>query len=665
MSPHKPWWRMERYDIDLSRTLNGLYSGTSDFHARRLRNWSAATWAYERDLYDFDYYPSFLASEFGHWGEDWYRKSPRSNEIFKTVNAATAWLFADQPALDIRANSAPFELRQQIERMSLALTQTIDSTDGTQVMMDVGRDGLLSGFGCVLPQQKAERVIYRRLRARDVWWDPVDAESGDPWTFAVVERWDRTALEAWYRDQDRDWLGLGRERHKSKLQAISNLDRSSGWRLLYESAYLTPYEWELTQGHVGEASDRVLVMHLWRRATSSDADDGRYLLVACEAGMQRPVVLVDAPYRHTELPVVWWSPYPSPSGGLAGIGLAQLLRGHQYANDRSGYQVQQHLDRLGTSKVLVPPSIGEEALEGLSERYGIGLIPVSPEGQQPTVIQPPALRQDHLSYQDVIRRRVQEDSGLGGVIAGGITTLGAGASGVAQVEEAQRQTDRVSDLYSRWVAMRIKVGDRTLAAIEDAVARDSGFRSSFMDQDGSWSSIKWSSLRKLTDGYQVGVEVAGALGKTRKGRVLKSLDLGVRGILPPDFVQDLLMSSPDIQAARDLELAGRRLIERLLAALIDPEGEHDKVSVSRDLDLPLAADLTGKVISKALSQGADFETIERLRNFRAQVEAELAAEQAAQVAAATPAPGLGSAAVADQGLANPLQPDIAQIGQSE
>jgi hypothetical protein len=645
-SDKRPWWRLERYSEELAPNIHRMFSHSGRYHQHRLQTAAAAMWAYERDIYEFGSYPSGLSSAFPWAGEDWFRKSPKSNEIKKTVDAATAWLFADQPRIEVRANGAPFEMRRVLEERSLALDQTVDSVPSRINFMDLGRDGWLTGFAAHRPVHYEGRIEYRRLQAHQLWWDPVDAADGKPWMMACIERWDREALMAWYRDIDREYIDISRDKHKVKVEALDQLASVGGDWFYGADAYMPPYEWHLReQGVWSDASDQVLVVHLWRRSTTSEDGkaDGRYVMLASGAKGRDGRVLIDAKYGRRDLPIVWWSPYPAPSGGITGLGLAHILMGHQRAMDLSNYRVQQHLDELGVSKLLIDTAagMGDKEVEAMAQKHGIAVLKV-PGMNVPQIYTPDAFRRDHFDWTEILRRRVQEDSGLGQVIVNGATQLGANASGVAQVEEEQRQTDRVSDVYERWSAMRLATGERTIEVIEDAIATDKDFAATFMDRDGSWKRMPWSKLHRLNEQYQVTLEPTGALGRSRAGRLQKAMELINLGVIPPEIGKRMMMDSPDIRAmSRASGLSAEDRVTKMLAELSSDDGDHAQ-AVDEDLDFNVALLFVNAAINEAHNAGAKQETIGRLRNFKLAVAKRLEDEAQKQAAAMAPPaiPGL-------------------------
>jgi hypothetical protein len=661
----RPWWLYPRNAADVSIRLQQVFGATSRFHERRLQDAAASLWLYEADKYRGGTVPNFVRSaEYCEWwGEDWYKGNARSNLVKLNTDSATAALFSDQPRLQVRSNGAPFELRDLVEDRSLALDATVDSDPAQRVLQDCGRDGWLGGWGSVLPMQGRDRIVYKRLQAHQCWWDPVDAQDGDPWAFCVAEIRDRTDLLAWYDGLDVGRLGLPQNQHRAKLRAIEEIPACGGDWLYGRSAYETPYQWAMQREGTTAESDHVLVLHAWRRSTTSDPEraDGRYVMLVGGEKFAGPLLLVDMPYMWTRLPVCWWSPYPAPSGGITGIGFAHILRGHQRALDHSDAEGQNNIDQLGYTKILVDAKSASSNKRVLQEFADPSISVVAvPNLQAPIVVQPQAVHEGHLSWSREMRSRAAEDSGLPGVIQSGQTQRGAGASAVSMVEESDRATDRLSDTYKRWCSMRISVGERTLEVIDDALALDADFRATFTDRHGRRRREPWSKLRQLKDDYEIALEETGVLGASRAGRILRALDLGAKGFLDPELVRDMVESSPDIRAATELDSAPRMLIFEQLAELVKPDGRHDwAMEIDADLDLPLALNLATKVINNARSRDAEPDTVLRLQKYKAAVRAaldEVEAEATARAQAAQLGPGQSVA-----GLLGPGPTDAALV----
>lgn len=634
----RPWYLYSRNTAEVARRLSDAFASSSTYHQKRLCDAAASLWLYLADKYDsVERRPQFLdRSEYvDWWGENWYRSGPRSNLVKLRVDALTAWLFADPPRLEVKSLGAPFELRREVEDRSLALDATVNEVDALISLMETGRDGWLSGWGACLPVVRADRVEYKRLLASQVWWDPV--EGANPWSIAVCELRDRWDLCGWYEGLDRERLDLSRRDHRANVASLERAPASETDCLYGAEAYQTPHEWMLRLDGARNAGDQVMVIHAWRRSRTSDPEraDGRYVMVACAPGLADPILLCDMPYLWADLPVCWWSPYPDPSGGVTGIGMAHVLRRHQKSLDHSDSVQQEHVDRLGWTKVAVDDfgASGEEA--AIQEFADQAITIMRLRGlQTPVVMQPPAINEAHFRWSREIERRADVDSGVPAVIQSGMTQRGAGAPAVAMVEEASLGTDRLSDAYRRWQRMRIRVGARTLEEIEDALALDQDFSVSFNGADGRPYTRCWAEIHRLNERYSVGIETAGALGNTRQGRVLRALDLASKGLLDPEVAQAMLVRSPDMRAGAELQRAGVELVIDQLDELVKPTGEHDRaLALTKDQDLAAAVYYARAYINLARQQRADFDTVERLRTYFATAEAladELQAERPTQ-----------------------------------
>jgi hypothetical protein len=654
----RPWYLYPRNDAEVVRRLAATFAATSSYHQDRLRDSAAALWLYLADKYgDMERRPGWLSDDryVGWWGEGWYRNGPRSNMVKLNVDALTAWLFADPPRLEVRSNGAPFELRRAVEDRSLALDATVNETDAKIALMDIGRDGWLTGFGAGLPLVRQNRVEYRRLLASQLWWDPTETTAGkQPWSIVLCELRDRWDLCGWYEGLDREHLELSKQRQRTALQRLERLAPTACESLYDRDAYQTPHEWQLQQDGAWNGADQVLVVHAWRRSRTTDSDqaDGRYVMLAAGPSMAEPVLLCDLPYLWADLPVCWWAPYPDPSGGLTGIGISHVLRSHQRSKDKSDAIQQRNVDTFGHTKVLVD-AMGPSAEESvLQEYFDLGITVVSVAGMQaPQVVQPPVMSEGQLAWSREIERRAANDSGVPAVIQSGQTTRGAGAPAVAMVEEASLGTDRLSDAYSRWQRFRIRVGTCTLEAIEDALALDQDFEVSFQTSDGRPYTRNWSQIHRLNETWQVSVETAGAVAPTRNGRMLKILDWTSKGILDPRIANEMFLRTPDARSGAELQRAPVELILDQLDELVASDGDHDRaMAITLDQDLEQACYWSNLYINQAMGQRAEFATVERLRSYYAQAEslrdqkrADEAAKQAEiQAAAATGAAPAGA-----------------------
>lgn len=655
----RPWYLYPRNDADVVRRLAATFASTGAYHQDRLMDAAAALWLYLADKYgDMERRPGFLsdARYVGWWGENWYRQGPRSNMVKLNVDALTAWLFADPPRLEVRSNGAPFELRRAVEDRSLALDSTVNETEAKIALMDIGRDGWLSGFGAGLPMVRQNRVEYRRLLANQLWWDPTETTAGkQPWSIVLCELRDRWDLCGWYEELDRDHLDLSKAKQRIKLQQLERLAPTACESLYDREAYQTPHEWQLQQDGAYNGADQVLVIHAWRRSRSTEEDqaDGRYVMLAAGPSMAEPILLCDLPYLWADLPVCWWAPYPDPSGGLTGIGIAHVLRSHQRSKDKSDAIQQRNVDTFGHTKVLVDsmtPSSDESVLQEYFDQ-GITIVNV-PGMQAPVAVPPPVMNEGQLAWSRELERRAQNDSGVPAVIQSGQTTRGAGAPAVAMVEEASLGTDRLSDAYSRWQRFRIRVGTCTLEAIDDALKLDQDFEVSFQTTDGRPYTRNWSKIHRLNETWQVSVETAGAVAPTRNGRMLKILDWTSKGILDPRIANEMFLRTPDARSGAELQRAPVELILDQLDELVAVDGDHERaMAITLDQDLEQACYWSQLYINQAMGQRAEFETVERLRAYYAQAEslrdqkrADEAAKQAEIQAAATSAVGGGAAA---------------------
>lgn len=612
-----PWWKLPRGEHCVAERLVNLVSATDIYHQNRLKTASLAYWMYERDSFDFLGYPKFL-DEFStkQWGANWRKKAPTSNEVKKSVDAAVSFLMDRIPRLQIRCDNAPYELRQVIEERELALDSTINSDKAHQTWREFGADGLLCGQGWVRPVITEDRLTYRKLEPDQIWFDPLDQHNMQ---VAVGELWDRDQFLDWFEGLESEYCGFNKQKHQLKIEEISKINSCKSGNYFYnDSDFESPKKFRIKESSIKRASDQILVAHIWRASTTEQEENanGRYACLVAGDGFSDPILVVDAPYLRRGLPVVHWSPYPAPSGGLDGQGFAQALAGYQHALDHSNYVIQDTIEKLGYHKIIDPTGPSDTKTREAMVAQKVVFVPVP--GMQPQVLPSNSLPTDHYTWTKEMRDRAAQDTGLGQIVTYGQTSLGANASGIAQVQEAQRQTDRMANVVNRWRFAHKRGGEISLELIEDSLASDRDFQANFTDKDGSWQSKKWSQLHRLNEDYHVEIEPRGALGDTAAARIQNAIELSGMGILPQEMAKDILLSSPDLRAAKTLENAPRRLIDVQIAELINPDGDHEfGMAISEDQDLNLLIDIATKQINLAILKRASIETVNRLRAYKA------------------------------------------------
>ena len=644
-TPSRPWYEAPQYDMQICKSLDGIVQATQNFRQRLIRSMYIYEWAYERDkfinaagLLDV---PRWLTHIDG-WSED---TSPNENIIKSRVDALVSLLMTEQPAVEVRVSGASFEAARAGRARSNALNALFNEDGARLQLQKIGRSALIAGVCFCRPVVRNGKVKLARIRLDQVTWDPYDARHDEGPSFIAVDEYiDRRILKSWLQSSN-----LSARR---KAWALKHVDKASAAEPMPPYELQSPYDWLLNSTRMSNATDRIHVRHAWKAASAVDANDGRYVCMLVGrtvtrdqfvVGQMPAAVLIDREFARTTLPVVPFSPWP-PEEGLVGVGFAGQLWQTQKELDYHWGRVSETSRTLGWPKVVTPENVTEGTTEEFATQ-GITLLS-GPVGDVPVVIQPSdgKLQQD-LAYISNLKESTAMTVGINQVLAGGQTQLGAGTSGVALQEEADRQVDRMSDVYENWSAFRLGVARELLHAIEDAVRMDGAFKSSWRTDAGTWRDHDWEDLSRPTEMYDLGLEEAGELARTRSGRMATIIAQAEQGNLDPADVRRALLSTPDLRRLGELALAGRRRIESDLDELVKPDGDHG-VMPDPDYDLPLAIRLSQDMINLAATEGAQPDTLIRLAEYRRAAQAleqqATAAAQLAQVQAA------GAAAATDQ-----------------
>lgn len=603
----RPWYLHDRYDDAITGSVARALAQTRDYFDARVRRQYKYEYLYQReDWKTFDATgwraPLWLQNAGLGLDEDF---GALENIIKGRIDFLVSLLFTEQPALEVKASGVTFEVQQAVMARSRALNALYNTPQAEQAFRMVGRQGLIGAWAGMWPRIIGGQVIFQPVALEQCWWDPFDARDGRPKTFGVMEYMDRGELLAWFESLD------SQVPHKhDRGRKVAELPPATRFDYGLQSLY----DWELDAYHVTDCTDRVCVQRFWRTSTSVEAADGREVVIVSSGPRDNKgaVLLLDEPFARTTLPIVGWSPYPA-FRGLIGTGYACLLEETQRAVDYHWHRVLKQSRECGWNKIVTDDreALPEDVLAAYAAE---DIVPIPGRGVAPQVLQTPAIRREDLDLINLIKNASAGTYGMNELLAGGNTALSGDPSGVAMAEEADRQVDRQSDIYESFSMLRIGAGRELLNAIDEACKRDSKFRTQYRAY-GRTRDYEWARLSLPHDSYNVGLEEAGELARTRAGRLARILASAEQGIVSPADAQYSLLTTPDLQRLGDLTTAPRDAIEDDLDQLCREDGDHE-VMPTEDHDLPLAVQLTGQKINRARVCGASFETIERLREYR-------------------------------------------------
>lgn len=631
------WWTTAQSDPDTLARRLGAYSAINGQQVRGADDFYLA-WAYQRDyliqrlgsLRDaLNFGPEGNASHFG-----WLRgreSVPSPNIVKSVVDTAAAWLVSEAPPIACKASGASFEAQPALERYGAALDAIFNLPAITEVMQKIGRDGLLRGVGWAMPAYENGAVTMRRLLPWQMIYDPVDARYGRPSACMVRSTMDRAVLVEWVLELDVP----NKDKIVSKIKdlpaiTIRPMDARGHW---------TVYDYELYDLRDAQASDHVVVWYAWRASSSNRSGDGRYVLAASGSlDGAHAVIVTDEAYEPAEVMPVWWSPYANDEG-VGGTGLGHLMIPWQEALDRSFFKLQRSLDKYGHIKIITSSSVyGQLNLQAFAEA-GIEVLEadgIAGDRDIPKTYDPQVLRREDIEWIERILTWSSSIYGINQLMQQGTGAAVPSASAVALVERADQTRDRFTDVTRAWTAFRLACADRMLRLLDGVVEVNRSFAVEY-DMRGTGASDTWADLTKQVANTAITLEVRGDASQSRAGRLARAVEFGERGFISPDELRELMLDDPDIRKAARESLAGYRLVERQLQGVIQAtDGNWWAYQPDEDTPIDLAISKASAVIQRALTEGADDDTVERLREYRLYAEMMRSASQ--PMAAAPMAP---------------------------
>jgi len=575
--------------------------------------------AYEREWWNDDEYQQWQKDPFhDRLARDGLGPSPFTiNKLAHSVDAVLNKVI-EQPRITIQSRNGTFEQLRQFDTRQRAINGIRSTPEVSEVDRLWARDGLVKRVGWSMWRYdgKGGRITKRRLHPWQVHIDPHDAlNTGEPTFCHVVELVDRDLFLAWYENARS--LGDAGDaipipNHDARIGRIRTVPRATehvdGHSNFWQGAYFSTIS---TQGTTVDRTDRIRVVHSWRRSYSPGTSGGRYTCSVLSG--TDSVVALDYKFRRDTLPVVWYMPTPADSG-MRGIALADHLLAVQGFINYQLWKIVKVQIRYGHHKVFVPKNSPKATITALLAA-GINAVPVAEPNELPQIVPPQVLAPEQLQLLEWALAVPTNELGITSVVTEGRSQLGANASGRAQVEERLRTRDRQNHLIEAFSTAQLRSVRELLNTTEDAVRLDPEFSASFKDSSGLWTSTPWAELTQNHEEWVLGFEETGQFGDSRAARISKVLDDATKGLISPQSAFSAIVGPVDDERLTTRETAMQRAIEYHLWLLSDPDADHAQAQPSRDMDIPLLLELTTEMINLAIAQRAKPETVVRYREY--------------------------------------------------
>lgn len=619
------WYRQKPWDDSLLRLVRQNLSHCAALRSRELTRMAVLALAYEADWWgDQGDWSGWMKDPFCS-GQQRATRGEIGDRIF-TINVlkesvdAVVNKVVEQPDITVTTVGATFEQMRIWDSRQRALNHGLNTPEVSETMRAWALDGLVRRIGWTQWRHDTHggRVVQRRHQPWQLHFDPHDAATTNKPTFVhVVELVDRDHFLDWYKHAQtlgEDGKAKPVPDHDVRLGKIRSVSRSTEHINGHSNAWQGAYRYMLaSKGSGVDTTDRIRVVHSWRRARRAGTPNGRYVMTVLGLGDNDSVVALDYAYRRDSLPVVEYVPMPTHAG-LRGIALADPLLALQSVIDRTIWKIWRVQDKYGHHKVWVHEETSDDVIAA-ALTAGIVLVRASNPRDMPRLIPPQVLAPEQLKLLEWALNVPTSQMGITPIVSEGRSQLGANASGRAQVEEDRRSRDRQSHLIDAFTNARIRAAREYLNTVEDAVRLDRRFAAQFKDVSGQWVSESWAELTQMHEAWILRPETRGSFAGSRAARISRVEDSALKGEVSPQQAFFEVTRAVDEWRLNSRANASQAAVERHLWILSDPDADHSQAQPSRDLDLPLAIEITRKVIQLAISQNAKPATITRYRQY--------------------------------------------------
>jgi len=621
-----PWWKQENVAVGVAQHVKAL--ATSSWRRRREKTRALALFMFQRDQYRVGAMGASAVDESGRWTEDYLASDtrPSLNVSRQLAEVMATRLFREIPAATVVVRGGSFETSLAAEEMSDVLASSTGTSAGQQRMRDIGQSGVVTGFVACMPRVTASGVEYLEVPYEHLYCDPRAAPRSEPLSLFYTEYIDRQVLLARVQAAP-----IEKGQKKNLTEAIERMPARS--KPFHTDGVVDPYERELREAGLGDLpSDVLMICHAWHLPGAQGGDDGRYHLVLLGSDDATGSQLIESrPWKRTTFPICWFAPYRNPAGGIDGMGVMDLVHTHQRIIDRYAEREDEHLDFAGNTKVITHGD--DMAVQNDFAADGVTFIS-TPLGQfqsgRPYEVVPgnPQSLQA-LAWLDRIEEAAYRAVGVNQMMSQGLSQRGAGASGVAMMEEEDRQADRLADVESRWDRFLERVAEETLNAMDDELEHNPDFKLQYEGPLGD-ESARWDDLRSPTRDFHIAVELTGQRARTRAGRIARIFEMVDRGAFDAGLSLAEVTGSADFTKLSRLQQAGLRLVEWQLAGLAIPRSDSKQYAPywpTAETPYAQAISLAKSTIQIATTKRAKPETIGRLREYLMTCERGLRSQQ--------------------------------------
>lgn len=687
MAPPDPWWRIP--DDELPGKLWDHMQAQQEWR----KVWLAAAtelqhrYEVETDRFDEAVWASISSSL--RWNAD--TPPPCLNVVRAGIDTAASKLLANLPAVSVKPYNVPPEYEPEAQEMTDALNGVLNTDEAMDELGNVVLSGLIEGVAWAWPCVADEgRVEYQQLQQYQVFYDWEDARHGRPRSLHVWLTVSRSELIAKWEAMAGADMPEGTTVPAGALEAIKGCPEAEHGDMMGKDAWGSVYELRMSR-YTGDlltsfSSDKLHVLHSWHLPGGPKAKDGLHTITIHPGGKGgqgtgRPdtnggAVLLRERYDLPRFPVVRLACFPHREG-LGALGLGHLLVGAQAELDRLIDRITTVSQEAGDTIILIDEQweMDKEDIAGEEGNHGTRFVKLKTGGQLQAPMAVPLTGINPQDLELVDRYTGQWSLGLVGIsiaLSQAQSEFNGAVSGIAQVQEQERQADRLVIIERNIGRFVRELAQGTMDVIETETEINPDFAMVWQDGERRPRKTKYSDIRIPHQDWSITLEETGLFGNSRAARIQSMLEMGDRQQLPPDLVQAELLRSADLRRTASHVTAPERLVEHHIALLVDTRQQEPRPDVHTPLELARARALAAW--QDRAAKGA--EESEKGRTILRRIERYIAAVQRKvdeMVAAAAPppapgGPGFMSATIGDPGMSpeiNAIAPTGAASGMAD
>lgn len=478
------------------------------------------------------------------------------------------------------------------------------------VGIDAFGDGEVQGDGHVYVYPRAGRIRHERVMPGEIWVDEIEALYNKPRNLYRVKEVDREELLTYFEDD------------KDAVKAIKSATTVSALSRFAQTQ---------------SSSDMVTVSEAWH--LGAENEDGEFVGGKHAIAINGAMLLAPEEYDFDFFPFARFQWCKRPQG-YYGQGLCEQLAGLQMELNAELSLIQRSMRLAGVLNWMVP--VGSKIVKAAFNNE-IGNLLYYAGGQAPTPAIPEPIHQIFFQNTALIIERMRDIAGVSQMSTAGRKPVGLN-SGVAIREVEDIESDRHRSISRQNDNLYLSIAELDVA-IATKMAKDGKLKPVRVPGKTRFTSVDWKKdIGSVSrDAIVMQCFPVSRLPREPAGRLQTIQEYVQAGFLTPRQARHAL-DFPDIDSVESLQNAQEDILTETLDRIVD-EGESRPPEPTDDL--PMAKEMVVEYIQRYRSLGLEYEKLDMLRSWSAQVD------MMQTRASMAPAPGATSSTGVPQGAAAP------------